>query len=42
MRMVIFLLKGYGAADVLGHLWPIALFTLIVGAIAVQNYRETP
>ena len=35
------LLKGNTAAEILPELWPIALFTLIVGAIAIWSYRET-
>ncbi|MBX6368251.1 MAG: ABC-2 transporter permease [Rhodospirillales bacterium] len=35
------LLKGNGMLDVAPHLWPMVLFTLIVGVIAVRSYRET-
>jgi ABC-type multidrug transport system permease subunit len=35
------LLKGNGAAEILPELWPIAAFTLVVGAAAVWFYRET-
>ena len=35
------LLKGSGAADVLPELWPIALFALVAGALAVRRSRET-
>ena len=35
------LLKGNGAAEILPELWPIAAFTLVVGAIAIWAYRET-
>jgi ABC-2 type transport system permease protein len=35
------LLKGNGAADIWPELWPIALFTLVVGVIAIWFYRET-
>jgi ABC-2 type transport system permease protein len=35
------LLKGNGLLDVLPHMGPMVLFTLIVGAIAIRNYRET-
>jgi len=35
------LLKGNGAAEILPELWPIAVFTLVVGAIAILSYRET-
>ena len=35
------LLKGNGPAEIWPDLWPMALFALIVGAIAVRLYRET-
>jgi len=35
------LLKGNGVAEILPELWPIGLFTLVVGAIAIWSYRET-
>jgi ABC-2 type transport system permease protein len=35
------LLKGNSVADISPQLWPIALFTLVVAAIAVWYYRET-
>jgi len=35
------LLKGNGAAEILPELWPIAAFTVVVGAIAIWAYRET-
>jgi ABC-type multidrug transport system permease subunit len=35
------LLKGNSAAEILPELWPIAAFTLVVGAIAIWSYRET-
>lgn len=35
------LLKGNGLADVLPHLWPIALFMLLAGAVALMRYRQT-
>ncbi|HXR06710.1 MAG TPA: ABC transporter permease [Candidatus Acidoferrum sp.] len=35
------LLKGNGLAQVLPHLWPIALFTAVVLAIGVKRYRQT-
>jgi ABC-2 type transport system permease protein len=35
------LLKGNGAAEVLPQLWPIALFLLVVAAIALRRYRQT-
>jgi ABC-2 type transport system permease protein len=35
------LLKGNGGADVVSHLWPIALFLLVVSAVAMWRYRQT-
>ena len=35
------LLKGNGVADVATHLWPIALFLLVVSTIAMWRYRQT-
>ena len=35
------LLKGNGLVDILPELWPIALFAVVVGAIAVLSFRET-
>ncbi len=35
------LLKGNGMAEVLPHLWPIALFMLAAGAVALRRYRQT-
>jgi ABC-2 type transport system permease protein len=35
------LLKGNGLTDIAAELWPIALFTLVVAAIATWSYRET-
>jgi ABC-2 type transport system permease protein len=35
------LLKGNASADIVPHLWPMVLFTIVVGAIAIRNYRET-
>ena len=35
------LLKGNGAVAIAPELWPTALFTLVVIAIAVWSYRET-
>jgi ABC-2 type transport system permease protein len=34
-------LKGNGASEIVPDLWPIALFTLVVVALAVWFYRET-
>ncbi|MEQ1518497.1 MAG: ABC transporter permease [Usitatibacteraceae bacterium] len=35
------LLKGNGFLEIWPHLWPIALFMLVVAAIALRRYRET-
>ena len=35
------LLKGNGIAEVAPHLWPIALFMLVAGAVALRRYRQT-
>lgn len=35
------LLKGNGAAEVAGELWPIALFMLAAGTVAMRRYRQT-
>jgi ABC-2 type transport system permease protein len=35
------LLKGNGLMDVLPHLWPLALFSLVVGTLAIRSYRQT-
>jgi ABC-2 type transport system permease protein len=35
------LLKGNGAQEIAPHLWPIALFMLIVATIALLRYRRT-
>jgi ABC-2 type transport system permease protein len=35
------LLKGNGTAEVLPHLWPIAAFMLVAGAVALMRYRQT-
>jgi ABC-2 type transport system permease protein len=35
------LLKGNGVAEVLPHLWPIALFMLVAGVVALKRYRQT-
>ena len=34
------LLKGNGPLDVLPHLWPLALFSLVVGTLAIRGYRQ--
>lgn len=35
------LLKGNGLVEVLPHLWPIALFMLLAGTVALMRYRQT-
>jgi ABC-2 type transport system permease protein len=35
------MLKGNGLAEVAPHLWPIALFMLVAGAVALKRYRQT-
>ena len=35
------LLKGNDAADVAAHVWPIALFLVAVGSVAMWRYRQT-
>ncbi|HEV7819714.1 MAG TPA: ABC transporter permease [Burkholderiales bacterium] len=35
------LLKGNGLAEIMPNLWPIALFLLVAGTIALTRYRET-
>jgi ABC-2 type transport system permease protein len=35
------LLKGNGAHDIAAHVWPIGVFMLAVGAIAMWRYRQT-
>ncbi|MGH7152769.1 MAG: ABC transporter permease [Acetobacteraceae bacterium] len=35
------LLKGNGLHDIVPDLWPIALFAVVVGSVAVWSYRET-
>jgi ABC-2 type transport system permease protein len=35
------LLKGNGLGNVVGEIWPIALFTAVALAIAVKRYRQT-
>ena len=35
------LLKGNGTLETLPHLWPMALFMLAAGAIALLRYRRT-
>ncbi len=35
------LLKGNGIANIAGELWPLLLFTLVVGTIALLRFRRT-
>ncbi|HKO89001.1 MAG TPA: ABC transporter permease [Burkholderiales bacterium] len=35
------LLKGNNAAEILPHVWPIALFFLVMAIVALSRYRET-
>jgi ABC-2 type transport system permease protein len=35
------LLKGSGWAEIAPELWPIALFTLVAGIVALHRYRDT-
>ncbi|MGY4830888.1 ABC transporter permease [Sphaerotilaceae bacterium SBD11-9] len=35
------MLKGNGLAEVSQHLWPIGLFMLVAGAVAMARYRQT-
>jgi ABC-2 type transport system permease protein len=35
------MLKGNGLAEVLPHLWPIAIFMLVAGSVAMARYRRT-
>lgn len=35
------MLEGAALADVLPQLWPIGLFILAAGAIAMKRYRQT-
>ncbi len=35
------MLKGNGAADIAPEVWPIALFMLAAGAVALKRYRQT-
>ena len=35
------MLKGNGLADVAQHLWPIGLFMLVAGGMALSRYRQT-
>lgn len=35
------LLKGNGLAEIVPHLWPIALFMLVAGTVALKRFRQT-
>jgi ABC-2 type transport system permease protein len=35
------LLKGNSTAEVVSHLWPIAIFTAVALTIGVKRYRQT-
>jgi len=35
------LLKGNGVVDVLPHLYPLVLFSAVVGTLAIRGYRQT-
>jgi ABC-2 type transport system permease protein len=35
------MLKGNGLAEIIPHLWPIALFMLAAGLLALKRYRQT-
>lgn len=35
------MLKGNGATQIMGELWPIALFTVIVLTVGIKRYRQT-
>ncbi|WLI89538.1 ABC transporter permease [Massilia sp. R2A-15] len=35
------MLKGNGLAEIAPHLWPIALFMLVAGTVAMVSYRKT-
>ena len=35
------MLKGNGFAEIVPNLWPMALFALVMGVVAVLCYRET-
>jgi ABC-2 type transport system permease protein len=35
------LLKGNGFADIVPELWPIGLFMLVAGTVAMKRYRQT-
>nr|TFG53741.1 MAG: ABC transporter permease [Hyphomicrobiales bacterium] len=35
------LLKGNGVQEILPHIWPLALFLLVIGTVAMVRYRRT-
>ncbi|WP_420474386.1 ABC transporter permease [Noviherbaspirillum sp. ST9] len=35
------MLKGNGAAEVMPNVWPMAVFMLVAGAVALKRYRQT-
>ena len=35
------MLKGNGLAEILPEIWPIALFMILAGAVALKRYRQT-
>lgn len=35
------MLKGAGFIDILPHVWPLLLFSLVVGTLALKRYRQT-
>jgi ABC-2 type transport system permease protein len=35
------LLKGSGWSEIAPEIWPIVLFMLVAGAVALNRYRET-
>ena len=35
------MLKGNDLAEITGQLWPIALFMLAAGTLAMKRYRQT-
>ena len=42
MRMVrAIMLKGAGAADIMQHVWPLALILVVVSTVALKRYQRT-
>ena len=35
------MLKGNGIVDTLPNLWPVALFLVVIGALAILRFRRT-